>query len=167
MVHTLGPGLAVPLIQPDATAIPLHLTSHRQELSLNVPWASIKNVNGAFAAGAVPDGVGGGLNPYGPPLKITTLSELRKVQVISSAQLPSPVMITCKVPGVVTTIAFGVGFTSTVALIAVPVQPPAVGVIVKVTVTGALLVLVSVPLISPLPLAAIPVTVPVLSLVQL
>ena len=38
---------------------------------------------------------------------------------------------------------------------------------VKVTVTGAVVVLVKVPLISPAPLAAIPVTVPLLSLVQL
>ena len=42
----------------------------------------------------------------------------------------------------------------------------AVGVIVKVTVTGAVVVLVSIPLISPLPLAAIPVTETVLSRVQ-
>ena len=38
---------------------------------------------------------------------------------------------------------------------------------VNVTVTGALVVLVSVPLILPAPLAAIPVTATVLSLVQL
>ena len=38
---------------------------------------------------------------------------------------------------------------------------------VKVTVTGALVVFVKVPLISPEPLAAIPVTVPELFLVQL
>jgi len=43
----------------------------------------------------------------------------------------------------------------------------AVGVIVKVTVNGALVVLVNVPLILPEPLAAIPVTVAVLFLVQL
>ena len=63
--------------------------------------------------------------------------------------------------------AFGVGFTSTVAVMAVPVQPLAVGVIVKVTVTGAVVVFVSEPLILPEPLAAMPVTVPVLSRVQL
>jgi hypothetical protein len=63
--------------------------------------------------------------------------------------------------------ALGVGFTTTVAVIAAPGQPLAVGVIVKVTVTAALVVLVNVPLILPLPLPAIPVTVPVLSLVQL
>jgi hypothetical protein len=63
--------------------------------------------------------------------------------------------------------AFGVGLTSTVAVIDAPVHPLAVGVIVNVTVIGALVVLVSVPLILPLPLAAIPVTGTVLSLVQL
>jgi len=63
-------------------------------------------------------------------------------------------------------VAFGVGFTKTVAVIAVPVQPFAVGVIVKVTVTGALVVFVNVPEMSPLPLAAMPVTAAVLSLVQ-
>ena len=63
--------------------------------------------------------------------------------------------------------AFGVGFTNTVAVIAAPGQPLAVGVIVNVTVTGALVVLVNEPLILPAPLAAIPVTETVLSLVQL
>ena len=63
--------------------------------------------------------------------------------------------------------AFGVGFTSTVAVIAAPGHPLAVGVIVKVTVTGALVVFVKTPLIFPEPLPAIPVTVAVLSLVQL
>lgn len=52
-------------------------------------------------------------------------------------------------------------------MIAAPAQPLAVGVIVNVTVTGAVVVLVNVPLISPAPLAAIPVTATVLSLVQL
>jgi hypothetical protein len=63
--------------------------------------------------------------------------------------------------------AFGVGFTSTVAVIGVPGQPLAVGVMVNVTVTGAKVVLVSVPLILPEPLAAMPVTVALLSLIQL
>jgi hypothetical protein len=63
--------------------------------------------------------------------------------------------------------AFGVGFTRTVAVIDVPGHPLTVGVMVKVTVTGALVVLVKFPLIFPLPLAAIPVVVPVLFLVQL
>ena len=58
------------------------------------------------------------------------------------------------------------GLTVTVAVIGVPAQPLAVGVIVKVTVTGTLVVLVNVPLILPDPLAAIPVTVPVLSRVH-
>ena len=52
-------------------------------------------------------------------------------------------------------------------MIGAPGQPLAVGIMVKVTVTGALVVLVNVPLISPDPLPAIPVTVIMLSLVQL
>ncbi len=50
---------------------------------------------------------------------------------------------------------------------AIPMQVAVDGIIVKVTVTGAEVVLTKFPLIFPLPLAAIPVTVPVLSLVQL
>ena len=63
--------------------------------------------------------------------------------------------------------AFGVGLTSTVAVTGVPAQPLAVGVIVNVTVIGILTVLVRVPLILPVPLAAIPVTVATLSRIQL
>jgi hypothetical protein len=63
--------------------------------------------------------------------------------------------------------AFGVGFTRTVAVIDVPGHPFTVGVMVKVTVTGALVVFVKLPLMFPLPLAAIPVTATVLSLDQL
>ena len=59
----------------------------------------------------------------------------------------------------------GVGLTVTVAVIGVPTQVPEVGVIIKVTVIGTLLGLVSVPLILPVPLFAIPVTTG-LSLVQ-
>ena len=106
-----APPFAVPRIQPEDTTLPSHLTSHKQELSLKVPWASIKKLNGALAAGAVPDGVGGGLNPYGPPLSMIAFKLLRNVHVISSHQLPLPVMITCSVPGVVTMVAVGVGFT--------------------------------------------------------
>lgn len=64
-------------------------------------------------------------------------------------------------------IALGVGLTVTVAVDDIPGHPFAVAVIVNVTVTGAFVVLVNAPLISPLPFAAIPVTVAVLSLVQL
>ena len=62
--------------------------------------------------------------------------------------------------------AFGVGFTRTVAVIDAPTQLFAVGVIVKVTVIGALVVFVSAPEISPVPQAAMPVTEPVLLRVQ-
>ena len=65
------------------------------------------------------------------------------------------------------TVAVGVGFTNTVAFMGVPGQPFAVGVIVKVTVIAAFVVLVKIPEIFPLPFAAIPVTPAVLSLVQL
>jgi hypothetical protein len=51
-------------------------------------------------------------------------------------------------------------------VIDVPAQPAAAGDTVNVTVTGAFVVLVKEPLIFPLPLAAIPVTVPVLFLDQ-
>lgn len=60
----------------------------------------------------------------------------------------------------------GNGFTMTVAVIGAPGQLLAVGVMVKVTVTGAVVVLVSEPLILPEPLAAMPVTVAVLFLVH-
>ena len=63
--------------------------------------------------------------------------------------------------------AFGVGFTSTVAVMGVPAQPFTVGVMVNVTVTGAVEVFVKAPLMLPVPLAAIPVTEAVLFLVQL
>ena len=62
--------------------------------------------------------------------------------------------------------AFGVGLTRTVAVIAAPGQLFAVGVIVKVTVTGALVVLVNEPEMLPDPLDAMPVTLAALSLVQ-
>ena len=61
----------------------------------------------------------------------------------------------------------GMAVTSTVAVMGVPTQPLAVGVMVKVTVTGAVVVFSSVPPIFPDPLAAIPVTSTELSLVQL
>ena len=64
-------------------------------------------------------------------------------------------------------IAFGVGFTNTMAVMAVPEHPFAVGVIVKVTVTGAFVVLVKIPLMLPLPFDGMPVTVAELSRVQL
>ena len=64
-------------------------------------------------------------------------------------------------------IAYGVGLTNTVAVVVGPAHPFALGVIVKVTVTGEFVVLVSVPAIGvPDPLAAMPVTATVLSLVQ-
>lgn len=52
------------------------------------------------------------------------------------------------------------------AVIGLPSHPFAEGVMVKVTVTGAAVVLVRVPEIFPVPLAVIPVTETVLSLVH-
>ena len=63
--------------------------------------------------------------------------------------------------------AVGAGFTTTVAVMGLPTQPPAVGVIVNVTVSGAAVLFVSAPVMLPDPLAAIPVTEAVLVLVQL
>jgi hypothetical protein len=83
-------------------------------------------------------------------------------------EISEPEQIVCDA-GVAT--AFGTGFTTTVAVTGVPVHvTPALvndGVIVNVTVTGALVVLVNVPEIFPAPEAAIPVTATVLFLVQL
>lgn len=93
-------------------------------------------------------------------VKVAPLTELLRAIVV----IAEPEHIVCE-EGVAA--ASGVGFTRTVAVIGVPGQPLAEGVIVNVTVTGALVVLVSEPLILPDPLAAIPVTEPVLSLVQL
>jgi len=59
------------------------------------------------------------------------------------------------------------GFTVTFAVMGAPVQPFAVGVMVNATVIGAVVVFVREPVIFPEPLPAIPVTVAVLSLVQL
>jgi hypothetical protein len=61
----------------------------------------------------------------------------------------------------------GVGLTVSVAIIAGPSQPFILGIIVKVTITGVVAVVVNVPAILPVPLAAIPVAVATLSLVHL
>ena len=63
--------------------------------------------------------------------------------------------------------ALGVGLTVTVDVRGVPGQLLAVGVMVKVTVIGTLVVLVNEPLMLPLPEATMPVTVPELSRIQL
>ena len=75
----------------------------------------------------------------------------------------APEQIVCEA-GVAT--AFGVGLTKTVAVIDAPGQLLAVGVIVKVTVIGALVVLVKEPDMLPVPEAAMPVTATALFLVQ-
>jgi hypothetical protein len=65
------------------------------------------------------------------------------------------------------TVTLGVGLTKIDAVIDVPGHPLAEYVIVNVTVTGVVAVLVRVPEIFPEPEAAMPVTLVVLSLVQL
>jgi hypothetical protein len=60
----------------------------------------------------------------------------------------------------------GSGLTVTVAVIGVPAQPLAVGVIVNVVVTGSVVVFVNDPDMLPEPLAAIPVVVAVFVRVQ-
>ena len=60
----------------------------------------------------------------------------------------------------------GVGCANTVAVVGAPVQPLALGVMVNVTSTDANVVLVNVPLISPLPFEAMPVMVAVASRIQ-
>jgi hypothetical protein len=65
-----------------------------------------------------------------------------------------------------TGLTVGVGFTVTVAVIGAPVHPLAVGVIVNVVVCTTLVVLVSVPLMLPVPFAAMPVKFTRLSLVH-
>jgi hypothetical protein len=79
------------------------------------------------------------------------------------AVMVAPEQMVCDAGALTTS---GIGFTSTVAVADVPVHPFAVGIRVNVTVTGAAVVLVNVPVILPDPLAAIPVTVAVLFLVQ-
>ena len=104
------------------------------------------------------------------PVTVATLSLTQLYTV--PATLPVSTIVVIGTPehtvcdeGVAT--AFGIGFTTTVARNGGPLQPLAVGVMVKVTVTGAKVVLVSEPLMVPTPLAAIPVTVATLSRVQL
>jgi hypothetical protein len=65
---------------------------------------------------------------------------------------------------VITPVTVGEAFTVIVAVIGVPGQPFAVGVIVNVTVIADGVVFVNVPLILPLPLPGNPVTVATLSL---
>jgi hypothetical protein len=92
-------------------------------------------------------------------LTVAAVPEPVKVMVAPSMTVLAPVMV-------------GVGFTVTMAVMGVPLHfvPLVVklGVMVKVTVTGALVVLVNiVPKMLPLPLVAMPVISVVLSLVQL
>ena len=59
-----------------------------------------------------------------------------------------------------------IGLTITEAVLIIPGQLSGLGVIVKVTITGKLMVLFNIPVISPDPLAEIPLATSVLSRVQ-
>lgn len=78
--------------------------------------------------------------------------------------IEEPGQVVCNA-GVAT--ALGIGLTTTVTLKFGPVQPLAVGVIAKVINCGVFVLLIGMPLIVPDPPAAMPVILPVLSLLQL
>jgi hypothetical protein len=103
------------------------------------------------------------------PVAVTVLS-LVQVYVVPAVELVKAIVVIAVPEQIVcdagVAIALGVGLTSTVAVVVGPRQPLAVGVIVNVTVISAKVVFVSVHALLPAPLAAMPVTVPVLSLVQ-
>ena len=109
--------------------------------------------------------------PFGIPVTEVVLSLVQLK--VDDVTFPESAMLVIALPEQIVCAEFvadaiGVGFTTTVAVIGVPGQEFAVGVMVKVTVTGAFVVLVKLPaILFPVPLAPIPVTVPVLSLVQL
>ena len=104
------------------------------------------------------------------PVTLAVLSRVQlKVDPVTGPDgvivlIAPPEQIVCEVGDAV---PLGVGFTSTVAVNVAPVQLFAEGVNVNVTVTGAFVVLVRLPVISPEPLAPMPVTSAVLSRVQL
>ena len=100
-------------------------------------------------------------------MDVVLFVQLYTVPVTAPLKLIAPVEAPLQTVWFDTLLTVGVGFTTMEAVIALPVQPFAEGVIVKVTVTGAFVVLVSAPLTFPEPLAAIPVAAAVLSLVQL
>lgn len=96
-------------------------------------------------------------------VQLYTVPPVPPLEIIELIAVPE--QIVCNAGLDVITVA--VGFTTTVAVMAAPAQPFAVGVMVNVTVTGTVLVLVKAPVMLPVPLAAIPVTESVLFLVQL
>lgn len=101
------------------------------------------------------------------PMAGLLLVQLYAVLATGPVKLTASVLLPLHNVWLETGFIVGLGLTTTVAVIEVPAQPLAVGVIVKVTVTGALVVFVRVPEMSPLPEATMPVTLAVLFLVQL
>ena len=106
------------------------------------------------------------VTPTGNPLKVAPVAPVVAYVILVIGVL---IQTVCDVvAGAEVSVMVLVGFTVTVAVIEGPKQPPAsTGVMVNVTITGDAVVLVKVPLIFPVPLAAIPVTATVLSRVQL
>lgn len=102
----------------------------------------------------------------GKPIAVLVLVQL--YTVFATAPLKLAVVTTpAHTAWLACALTVGVGLTITVAKEAAPGQLLAVGVIVKVTSTGALVVLVKLPLMVPAPAGAIPVAAALLSLVQL
>lgn len=98
--------------------------------------------------------------------EVLSLVQLKVVPVTFPVKLIGVIAPEQTVCAATEAMAVGVGLTVTLKVTGVPVHPFAEGVTVKVTTTGALVVLTSEPLMVPLPLAAIPVTVAVLFLLQ-
>ena len=101
------------------------------------------------------------------PIDAVLLVQLNKVPATDPAKFTAAVSVLLHTTWLAGWVTSGVGCTVTVAVIEAPVQVPETGVIVNVTITGDEVVLVNVPLIFPEPLAGIPVTEPVIFLVQL
>ena len=111
------------------------------------------------------------LAPVIPPVIVPNV-QVKVLATLAVNAIFGPIPL--QVEAVAELVTVGVGFTTIVAVIAEPTQfdgAGPVGVIVKVTVTGEVVVFVNAtPVISPVPLAAIPCTFPddkaPLSLVQ-
>ena len=100
------------------------------------------------------------------PMAGLLLVQLYAVLATGPVKLTASVLLPLHNVWLETGFIVGLGLTTTVAVIEVPAQPLAVGVIVKVTVIGALVVLVKEPEMLPEPEAAMPVTATALFLVQ-
>lgn len=157
---TIGVGLTVMV---NVRGVPVQVTPPLVKLGVTVIVATtgVCVVFTAVKAAMLP------LPEAARPIEGVLLVQLYTVPVTAPLNVTAVVADRLHTTWLDTAFTVGIGFTTTVAVIGVPVQPLALGVIVKVTVTGAVVVLVSVPEILPVPLAAMPVTAVVLSRVQL